>query len=106
MPRRAAGHPPHPPTPPPAATDGGRRGRVGWVALVGVVVVAVVLQRPVCAVPIFYESARMSALRLPETTEVGELIYQLRASYTDTRVPLLFSASGECRGGTPQDTGS
>uniref|UniRef100_A0A0P4W039 Cadherin domain-containing protein n=1 Tax=Scylla olivacea TaxID=85551 RepID=A0A0P4W039_SCYOL len=95
MPRRAAGHPPHPPTPPPAATEGGRRGRVGWVAFLVVAAVAVLLQCPVSAVPIFYESARMSALRLPESTEVGELIYQLRASYTDARVPLLFSARGE-----------
>lgn len=46
-------------------------------------------------VPQFYEADKMSALRLPADTPVGEIVYRLRASDADRNYPLTFSIGGK-----------
>lgn len=45
--------------------------------------------------PVFYLATQMSGLRLPADTEVGTIVYRLRASDAEKDYPLLFGIRGE-----------
>nr|XP_027231110.1 cadherin-86C-like [Penaeus vannamei] len=88
MARWARRHPPLPPGPTRAW-----RGRVARLA--AAIAMLVALGVPASAiVPQFYEADKMSALRLPADTPVGEIVYRLRASDADRNYPLTFSIGG------------
>lgn len=82
----------HPPLPP--GRSRAWRRRVAQLA--AAIAFLLALGTPAYAiVPQFYEADKMSALRLPADTPVGEIIYRLRASDADRNYPLTFSIGGK-----------